>query len=123
MSRINLAFVILICILLLPFIANAKECNQNNIKVESIILEDTRGNIEEVSAPNSDDGKIHLDLKMNVVGDFAEYKIILKNTSDEEDDLLSELESLSDTKAEEESKPVEKMESPDPDSANIYDIW
>ncbi len=84
MSRINLAFVILICILLLPFIANAKECNQNNIKVESIILEDTRGNIEEVSAPNSDDGKIHLDLKMNVVGDFAEYKIILKNTSDEE---------------------------------------
>ena len=37
--------------------------------------------------------------------------------------VTKELESLSDTKAEEESKPVEKMEAPDPDSANIYDIW
>ncbi len=49
--------------------------------------------------------------------------VINTESVDEEDDLLSELESLSDTKAEEESKPVEKMESPDPDSANIYDIW
>ncbi|MBR4571429.1 MAG: hypothetical protein IKO19_12290 [Candidatus Riflebacteria bacterium] len=49
--------------------------------------------------------------------------VINTESSEEEDDLLSELESLSDTKAEEESKPVEKMESPDPDSANIYDIW
>ena len=84
MNKIKLVVVILIFILLLPFIVNAKECNQNSIKLESIILEDTRGNIEEVSAPSSDDGKVHLDLKMNVVGDSAEYKIILKNTSDEE---------------------------------------
>ena len=49
--------------------------------------------------------------------------VINTDSADEEDDLLSELESLSDTKAEEESKPVEKMEAPDPDSANIYDIW
>ncbi len=49
--------------------------------------------------------------------------VINTNAADEEDDLLSELESLSDTKAEEEAKPIEKMETPDPDSANIYDIW
>ena len=45
------------------------------------------------------------------------------NNNEEEDDLMAELESLSDSKSEEESKPIEKMESPDPDSANIYDIW
>lgn len=49
--------------------------------------------------------------------------VINTENAEEDEDLLSELESLSDTKAEEESKPVEKMESPDPDSANIYDIW
>ena len=49
--------------------------------------------------------------------------VIKAESTDEEDDLLSELESLSDTKAEEEAKPITQMESPDPDSANIYDIW
>ena len=49
--------------------------------------------------------------------------VISTDTQDDTDDLLSELESLSDTKAEEESKPITQMEAPDPDSADIYDIW
>ena len=81
MKKLYLLFILLI----LPISVFAKNtCDSNNIRIQSITLEDTRGNIEEVSAPSSDDGKIHLDLKMNVVGDSAEYKIVLKNTSDEE---------------------------------------
>ena len=49
--------------------------------------------------------------------------VIKAESTEEEDDLLSELESLSDTKAEEEAKPITNMEAPDPGSANIYDIW
>ena len=44
------------------------------------------------------------------------------NTEDE-DDPLSELESLSDSKAEEESKPITELEAADPEASNIYDIW
>ena len=33
MSRIKLVVVILICIFLLPFMVNAEECNQNNIRL------------------------------------------------------------------------------------------
>ena len=40
MNKIKLVVVILICILLLPFMVNAEECNQNSIKIQSISLKD-----------------------------------------------------------------------------------
>ena len=61
-----------------------------------------------------------------MIPEFTTTNKTVINTSDtdiDEDDPLSELESLSDSKAEEESKPIEQMEAPDPESSNIYDIF
>ena len=76
---------LLLIIFLLPMYVYAENnCDYNSIKIESISLEETRGNIEETSDAIINGEKINLGLKMNVIGDSAEYKIVLKNTSDEE---------------------------------------
>ena len=76
---------LLLIILLFPVFVFAKDtCDSSNIKIKSIVLEDTRGNIEEISEANISGQKINLGLKMNVVGDSAEYKIVLKNDSDDD---------------------------------------
>ena len=77
--------IFLFLLFLLPISVFAKDtCDPSNIKIESITLEDTKGNIEEVKEASSSGQKINLGLRMNVVGDTASYKIVLKNTSNEE---------------------------------------
>ena len=77
--------LVILFLLLFPSAALAKDiCNNNDIKIESITLEDTRGNLEEINSATALEKTINLDLKMNVIGDSIEYKIILKNTSDED---------------------------------------
>ena len=77
--------VLFLLLLFTPFFVFAKDtCDSSNIKIESITLEDTKGNIEEVKKANSNGQKINLGLRMNVVGDTAEYRIVLKNTSNED---------------------------------------
>lgn len=77
--------IFLFLLFLLPISVFAKDtCDPSNIKIESITLEDTKGNIEEVKEASSSGQKINLGLRMNVVGDTASYKIILKNNSDED---------------------------------------
>ena len=62
MSKIKLVVVILICILLLPFMVNAEECNQNSIKIQSISLKDKSKYTEELSKTTFENNKINLDL-------------------------------------------------------------
>ena len=70
---------------LFPLVVFAKDtCDSNDIKIQSIKLEKSTGNIEEVSEANISNQKINLGLKMNVLGDAAEYKIVLKNNSNED---------------------------------------
>ena len=70
---------------LLPFMVFAKDtCDSSNIEIKSITLNGTKGNIEEVSDASVSHQKINLGLKMNVLGDAAEYKIVLKNNSNED---------------------------------------
>ena len=77
--------VLFLLLLFTPLFVFAKDtCNPSNIKIESITLEDTKGNIEEVKEASSSGQKINLGLRMNVVGDTASYKIVLKNTSNED---------------------------------------
>ena len=83
MSKIKLVVVILICILLLPFMVNAEECNQNSIKIQSIALKDKSKYTEELSKTTFENNKINLDLKMYDVGDYIEYELKVKNDSDE----------------------------------------
>ena len=74
--------VLFLLLLFTPLFVFAKDtCNSSNIKIESITLEDTKGNIEEVKEASSSGQKINLGLRMNVAGDTASYKIVLKNTS------------------------------------------
>ena len=46
-----------------------------------------------------------------------------KSSSSDSGDPLAELESLTDSKVEEEAKPVTQMEAADPGAAEMYDIW
>ena len=81
MKKISLLFLLLV----FPVCVFAKDtCDPSNIKIESITLEDTKGNIEEFKEASSDSQKINLGLRMNVVGDTASYKIVLKNNSNED---------------------------------------
>ena len=81
--------LLLLIMLLLPFVVNAKTCDENKIKIESIKLESIDGNTEEKSEPLITGRKINLNLKMSKVGDTALYKVLVKNES-EEDYLLDE---------------------------------
>jgi surface protein len=47
-------------------------------------VNDTDGNIVETSAMTFEDASANIDLNMNVIGDAIEYKLVLKNTSDED---------------------------------------
>ena len=73
---------ILIMLLLIPFIVLAKDtCNQDDIKIEKIELEEKKGNAEELSLPNNENNTINLNTRMNVIGDSITYKVIINNTS------------------------------------------
>ncbi len=70
---------------LFPFVVFAKDmCNVNDIKILSIELENSTGHVEELSNASISNQMINLGLKMDVVGDSAEYKIVVKNNSDED---------------------------------------
>ncbi len=81
MKRVLLLFLVL----LFPFSVYAKDtCDSNAINIESIKLESSTGYIKELRNADINNQKINLGLKMDVVGDSAEYKIVLKNSSDED---------------------------------------
>ncbi len=76
---------ILLIIFFIPVIAFAAEtCNPDDVKITSIELSDTKGNVEEVNNATGDNNKVNIDLKMNVPGDTIEYKLVLNNTSNED---------------------------------------
>ena len=58
-------------------------------------------------------------------GSLTEILKSANNNSSESvsEDSLSELDSLTDSKAEEETKPISQMEAPDPYEVEVYDIW
>ena len=77
--------LLLIVLFLFPFMVFAKDtCDSNDIKIQSIELENYTDNIEEVSDANVEGKSIQLGFKMIEVGDEIEYKILLKNTSNKD---------------------------------------
>ena len=77
--------LIFILLLIIPFYVYAEDsCSQDDIQIESITLDSTQGNIEETSAPTTDNNQINLGLKANVIDDNATYKVVIKNTSDQD---------------------------------------
>ena len=77
--------LIFILLLLIPFYVYAEEsCSQNDIQIESITLDSTQGNIEQTIEPSTDNNSINLGLKANVIDDNATYKVVIKNTSNQD---------------------------------------
>ena len=81
----KLILIIILLVLLIPFFSYAEEvCNQDDIKIESVVLEETKGNAEEMSSANNDNNKIYLNTKMKTIGDELVYKIKIKNISNKD---------------------------------------
>ena len=77
--------ILLFVLLLIPFFVLAEDtCNQDDIKIESIVLDSTSGNIEETNNPNTDNNQVNLGLKMNVIDDSITYKLVITNTSNQD---------------------------------------
>ena len=75
---------VLLFIMFLPFYVNAKTCDTDKISISSITTEETTGGAEEISAATASGKKINLNLSMSEVGDNIEYKIVVKNDSNED---------------------------------------
>ena len=77
--------IFIILLLIVPFLVLAEDtCNQDDIKIESIVLDSTKGNVEETSNPNTDNNQVNLGLNMNVIDDSITYKLVITNTSNQD---------------------------------------
>ena len=71
-----------IFLLFMPFLVFAEDaCREDDIKIESIVLDSTNGNIEQTIEPSNDNNQINLGLKAKDINDNIIYKIVIKNTS------------------------------------------
>ena len=70
--------------LIIPFITNAEECNNDSVNIQSISIKDKSEYVEELSDVTFKDNKLNLDLKMYDVGDYIEYELKVKNESNED---------------------------------------
>ena len=77
----KIVFLIIFMLFLFPFTIQAEECKKTDIKIEKVELSEVSGNAEETSTASNDHNQIHLNTKMNVVGDSITYKAVIKNTS------------------------------------------
>ena len=74
--------LVILLLLLFPSMVLAKDtCNNNDIKIEEITIEEKEGNTEELTPVNIDNNKINLNLEMYNVGESITYKIKVKNNS------------------------------------------
>ena len=84
MKNYKLFLVIMVICMGIPGMVIAKDtCSQENIKIESIELKDKTDIVEEKSPASIENKKIHLGLKMYEVGDYAEYALKVKNSSED----------------------------------------
>ena len=81
MKKYLLPFILLV--MLTPMFVQAETCNSNDIKIESIERTKITGNAEEITEANISGKKIKLDLKLHDLGDSIEYKLKVKNDSNE----------------------------------------
>ena len=71
-------------LLFIPFIVLGEECNINDVIITNIEPIKTNGNLVEKTEATAEGQKINLDLKVYEEGDSIEYKVLLKNTSNED---------------------------------------
>ena len=82
-SVILIAFLIMF----LPVLAKADTCDPDKITIESITLVNKSNHVTELKEATAEGRNINLDITMSFVGDDIEYKMIVKNDSDEDYEL------------------------------------
>ena len=82
MKNKRILLLVLLSILFMPIVVIAEECDSNSIIVESIDVNDKTDYVDELSPISINGNSIGLNLKMYNVGDYINYKLKLKNTSD-----------------------------------------
>ena len=75
---------IIVCILFIPLLVNAETCDNDKISISSITLENKSDSVEELSEATAKGRNVNLDLNMVSVGGNIEYKITVKNSSNED---------------------------------------
>ena len=80
----KLLLPILLFMMFIPFYVNAETCDTDKISISSIIVENKSDNVEEVEEATASGKNINLNLSMSNVGDNIEYKIVVKNDSNED---------------------------------------
>ncbi len=83
----KLILPIIIFMMFIPFYVNAETCNTDKISISSITVESKSDNTEEIEEASASGKNINLNLSMSEVGDDIEYKIIVKNNSNEDYEL------------------------------------
>ena len=77
--------LVILFLLLFPSMVLAKDtCNNNDIVIKNVSIENTNGYIEEIAQPNINNNKINLNLEMYNTDDSIIYNITINNKSDED---------------------------------------
>ena len=74
-------------VMFIPFMVNAETCENDKITISSITVDNKSDNVEELSEATSSNKNINLNLSMYEVGDYIEYKFVVKNDSKEDYEL------------------------------------
>ena len=83
----KLILPILLFMMFIPFYVNAETCDTDKISISSITVEEKSDNVEELDNATASGKNINLNLSMSKVGDNIEYKIVVKNDSNEDYEL------------------------------------
>ena len=82
MKNIKLLLILLL-IVFIPFLVKAETCEKDKISIESIEIEEKSEFIEEIEKPIVDDKNIYLNISIPTVENTINYKLIIKNNSNE----------------------------------------
>ena len=76
--------LLIIAFLLIPTLVNAAQCDTSKVYIDSITMENTKGEAIELEDASAKDKKVNLNLRMSYKNDEVLYKIIVKNDSNED---------------------------------------
>ncbi len=83
----KLILPVMLFLMLMPFMVNAETCDLDKITIDSVTIKEKTDNVTEVEQPVIEGKKIKVNLKMMEVNDSIEYKMTIKNASNEDYEL------------------------------------
>lgn len=75
---------IVLVLLIIPFMVYAETCDTSKITVSSISVDSNSDSTEELEQATVDGKSINLNLSMSEVGDYIQYKVLVKNESNDD---------------------------------------